>query len=80
VPGMTGTDFPPWTSRVRSASPALCFQISCLVWEGSGPKRISRKTVGGLHEHNPTLNLGTSQEFLNYLAVLSLPKCLGFRG
>jgi hypothetical protein len=54
-------------------------RISCLVWKGTGLKEHPQ-TVGGWQEHIPTLSLGTSQEFLNYLAALSLPKCSGFQG
>jgi len=54
-------------------------RISCLAWKGTGLKESSQ-TVGGWQEHNPTLSLGTSQEFLDYLATLSLPKCSGFQG
>jgi hypothetical protein len=39
-------------------------RISCVAWKGTGLKEDPR-TVGSWQEHNPTLSLGASQEFLD---------------
>ena len=54
-------------------------RISCLVWKGTWRKE-EPGAVGSWHEFSPRLGLDASQEFLDYLSMLTLPDSSTFQG